>query len=232
VRIAEQYAEIQARIEKAAFRAHRSIAEVHLLAVSKKQPIDAIEEAYSCGVRNFGENYVQELLEKKQSLIHLKDIRWHLIGHLQTNKVKQVIDAAHCFQALDSEKLLSECAKRASSASLKDPWSVFIQVNIDKEESKSGVLPEHALKLAQAALVQSSLKLDGLMCIPKPQENVEAVRDSFIALRQLAQVIEEQTACSKLKLSMGMSEDFEIAIEEGANWVRVGRKLFGERQRA
>lgn len=221
--VQQNLTEISARIEAAARRAGRDPGEVRLLAVSKLQPLELIEEAYSLGVRDFGENYVQELVEKRQKLSHLKDIRWHLIGHLQTNKAKLVVANASFFHALDSVKLAHELAKRARDFGRRDALSVFVQINVDQEESKSGVSPDDADRIIDAVQTEPALKFAGLMCIPEPKENPELMRPAFQKLRKLCP--------PGASLSMGMSEDFEVAIEEGANWVRVGRKLFGERKR-
>lgn len=217
--IAARLSEIRGAISQACARVGRDAGDVNLLAVSKLQPAEAIEEAYHAGQRDFGENYVQELVGKRARLAHLTDLRWHLIGHLQTNKAKQVVAAADFFHALDSEKLARELAKRATR-----PLPVFIEVNVDREATKAGVMPEGVEALIQFVCAEPNLKLEGLMCIPEHREPIELMRPAFRALADLARP-------RGLKLSMGMSSDFEIAIEEGAHWVRVGTKLFGERAR-
>jgi pyridoxal phosphate enzyme (YggS family) len=199
---------------------------VHILAVSKTQSLAAIEEAYSCGLRDFGENYVQELAEKREKLSHLKEIRWHLIGHLQTNKVKQAVEVADFFHALDSEKIVREAARRAKGLR-ESPWPVFIEVNVDTEPTKSGASPQELPRLIESVRQEPSLMLEGLMCIPKPTQDKEQLSAAFRRLSMLAAA--GQGPNPPLKLSMGMSDDFEIAIEQGANWIRIGRKLFGER---
>ncbi|MBI3557595.1 MAG: YggS family pyridoxal phosphate-dependent enzyme [Deltaproteobacteria bacterium] len=221
VSIARRLSEIQAVVNAAAARASRKPGDVRILAVSKIQPIALIEECYSLGLRDFGENYVQELVEKRRLLAHLKDIRWHLIGHLQTNKAKQVVNEADCFHALDSEKLLRELARRAERV-----LPVFIEVNIDDEPSKAGVPPAVVEALVQAVRAEPKLKLEGLMCIPEAKSDPEMMRPAFRRMSALARKVEQT---HPLLLSMGMSSDFEVAVEEGANWVRVGAKLFGER---
>lgn len=228
--IARRLAEIRESIAMACSRSGRTLSDVRLLAVSKMQPLELIEEAYAAGLRDFGENYVQELAQRRKALLHLSEIRWHLIGHLQTNKAKQALQSAHVFEALDSEKLLQELAHRAADSGARLPWPVFIQVNIDAEPTKSGVLPDAVEKLMYKVISEKVLKLEGLMSIPEPKHPSEKMRPAFRKLAQLAQ--KTSNACgltSQLQLSMGMSEDFEVAIEEGANWVRVGRKLFGDR---
>lgn len=213
--------EIRAEIDSACARTQRDPSTVHLLAVSKHQPVSLLEEAYFAGLRDFGENYVQELLEKKAALAHLPGIRWHLIGHLQTNKARLASGAADYFHALDSEKLARELAKRAVK-----PLSVFIQVKIDDERTKSGMSEHEVGSLIELVRKEPMLRLEGLMCIPEPRSPIELMRPAFRRLASLASGFEADAA---LKLSMGMSSDFTIAIEEGANWIRVGTRLFGER---
>lgn len=221
--IAQRLNDIRAQVVAACARGGRSPGEVNILAVSKLQPIALIEEAYALGLRHFGENYVQELLEKRRQLMHLKEIRWHLIGHLQTNKVKQIVNEADFFHALDSKKLIAEIAKRAQR-----PWPVFIEVNVDLEPSKAGVSPKDLAELVQAVQAEPKLQLEGFMCIPEARTPVEMMRPAFRRLAELAQSTpHEGPRC--LMLSMGMSEDFAVAVEEGSSWIRVGRKLFGGR---
>lgn len=215
--IAQRLSEIGARVSGACGRSGRDPRTVHVLAVSKLQPAAAIEEAYHAGQRDFGENYVQELLEKREKLQHLPGIRWHLIGHLQTNKAKQVAAAIDFFHALDSEKLIVELAKRTQRI-----LPVFIEVNVDAEGGKAGVSPELLPQLIKSVRAEPKLKLEGLMCIPQHHDQAELMRPAFKRLAALA-------APTALQLSMGMSADFEVAVEEGANWIRVGTLLFGAR---
>lgn len=224
--LADRLQKIRTEIGNACKRSQRSVSEVHLLAVSKLQPVELIEEAYALGLRDFGENYVQELKEKKEQLSHLSEIRWHLIGPLQSNKAKLALQSADVFQALDSLKLAQKLASAAKALGRQRPWSVFVQVNVDEEETKSGVNPNDLAPLVEGIKNLPALKLTGLMCIPRPRENLEVMRDPFKKLRSLS----EQFPELGLQLSMGMSEDFQIAIEEGANWIRVGRSLFGARR--
>ncbi len=216
---------VRAKIEGACRRAGRDPGDVHLIAVSKLQPVALIEEAYRLGVRDFGENYVQKLVEKKQALKHLPGLRWHLIGPLQTNKAKAAVENADFFHALDSEKLALELCKRVNRIAGRDrPLPVFLQVNLDGEASKSGATPNSAQALADFIRTKKELRLEGLMCIPEPRPAKE-MRQAFQRLRELANTI----GGAPLALSMGMSDDFDVAIEEGAVWIRVGRALFGER---
>lgn len=200
-----------------------------LLAVSKGQPADKIEALFHLGHRDFAENYVQELLEKAEQLEQrgCAGIRWHFIGHLQTNKVKallQVVDAIH---AIDSEKLAREISKRWKASGRAGRLPVFIEVNIDAEPSKSGLPPEETLDFARAIDrdLAGELDLRGLMCIPAPG-STEQIRTGFARLRELELKCRPATHGG---LSMGMSGDFELAVAEGATHVRVGTALFGER---
>jgi pyridoxal phosphate enzyme (YggS family) len=228
VSFADRLAEVRRRISAACARAGRNPSEVRVLAVSKLQPLELIEEAYALGLRDFGENYTQELAEKRSKLSRLRDARWHLIGHLQSNKAKLALENADSFQALDGERLLREITRRAATLGRREPWRVFIQVNLDGEESKAGIAPSELDELARATRAEPAVSLAGLMCIPRPRESAEAMRPAFRELARLARGL-SAPGQPPLELSMGMSEDFEIAIEEGASWVRIGRLLFGAR---
>lgn len=219
--IAQNLDHLRKSVAEVCSRVGREPSSVRILAVSKLQPIELIEEAYVAGIRDFGENYVQELVEKRRRLMHLNGIRWHLIGHLQTNKVKTVIQEADCFHALDSEKLIREIVKRASR-----PWPVFIEVNVDDELSKTGIHPEVLGGIVRKVRQEPLLKLEGLMCIPEPRPEPALMRPAF---RKLGVLAREHSAGGPLALSMGMSADFEVAVEEGSNWIRVGTRLFGDR---
>lgn len=226
---AEKLKALEERIQAACLRVNRVRSEIQILAVSKQQPTSAIEEAYECGLRNFGENYVQELCKKKETLNHLKEIRWHLIGPLQSNKVKQAVTHADYFHALDSKKLAIQLAKEVASLRLPRPWPVFIQVNIDEEPSKNGITPAETEEFVEFLKKQTFLALEGLMCIPKEQQDQERSRPAFHKMASLVHKISAKIE-KNLSLSMGMSNDFEVAIEEGAQWIRIGRLLFGSRQ--
>ena len=198
-----------------------------LIAVSKLQPIEVIEFAYQAGQRDFGENYVQELAEKRQKLSHLTDIRWHLIGGLQSNKVRNAIEVADTFHALDSIKLAKEFQKRLISKNIKN-FPVFIEINIDSEENKSGISPSECTSFINQVLQIKELKLLGLMCMPKPNAQIDLTKKSFIKFKELA-FEAEKTLNIQLKLSMGMSDDYELADQLGSSFVRAGRKIFGDR---
>jgi pyridoxal phosphate enzyme (YggS family) len=200
-------------------------ASVTLIAVSKTKSADDVEALYRLGHRDFGENYVQELLEKATVLEErgCNDIRWHFIGHLQTNKVKSLIPIIHTIHSIDSLKLAEEISKRAGSRKI----PCYLNVNIDGEESKSGFAPGEVLEAARAVSALPGIDLMGLMCIPAPRANPEERRAPFAALRELEKSCHPHTNGA---LSMGMSEDFELAIEEGSTALRIGTLLFGARK--
>lgn len=224
VTVATRLADVRARVARAAERAKRDPASVKLLAVSKTQPALAVREAYDAGQRLFGENYVQELSEKSLALAALPGLEWHFIGHLQRNKVKDVLRASAVNEAglvihtVDSTRLADEFARRSADAKVR----VLLQVNVAREPQKSGVLPEGLAALVAHVRALPSLELRGLMTIP-PDDTPEAARPHFRALRALS----EEHGLDEL--SMGMSADLEVAIEEGATIVRVGTAIFGAR---
>lgn len=198
-----------------------------LIAVTKTHPVETIEALYRLGHRDFGENYVQELLEKAEQLKAkgLKDIRWHFIGHLQTNKVKALIPWVHSIHTVDSEKLAHELAKRWKASGRSGKLPIFIEVNIDREESKSGILPEEALEFTKKIKSIPELEPQGLMCIPSPS-SPEQGKAAFRHLKELEIQCRPFTAG---QLSMGMSSDYLIALKEGATHIRLGTVLLGAR---
>ncbi len=227
--IAERLARVRERIAIAAERARRDPASVRLVLASKTQSPEAVRAAYLAGARDFGENYVQEAVAKRQALADLPDIRWHLIGHLQTNKAAA---AARCFdliQTLDSERLADALARARPSP----PMPVLIEVNLGGEAGKSGIVPERVKALIEA--VRDRTEVRGLMAIPPapgataPGEDSRTARHYFARLRELRDRLAAATGLALSELSMGMTGDFEIAMEEGATIVRVGRAVFGER---
>ncbi len=201
---------------------------VKLVAVSKGRPVSDILEAYNGGHRIFGENRVQELLSKKDLLPG--DIEWHLIGHLQTNKVKYVVHLFDWIHSVDRIELARELDKRA--AQNQRTLKVLIEVNVSGEVSKSGAEPSRVLELVRQISVMPNLNVQGLMTMPPFFENPEEARPYFVALRRLRDKIEGENipGVQMKELSMGMTGDFEVAIEEGATIIRVGRAIFGERQ--
>lgn len=223
--VSKNLREVEARVQTACERAGRHRSEVTLIAVSKFQSNEAIKEAYEQGLRNFAENYVQALCKRREELSGLVQARWHLIGHLQTNKAKAAVANAHVFQALDSERLLNAICNALHGSQKKDLWPVFIEVNIDEEPAKSGISPEETAALVQKVRDKRDLLfLKGLFCVPRVEADGTRTRDAFRRMRELRDSIDP-----KLELSMGMSSDFEMAVEEGANLIRVGTKIFGER---
>lgn len=212
---------VRARMRAACARAGRLPESVRLVAVSKFQPIEAVRSAYRHGQREFGENYLQELSHKAHQLADLAELRWHLIGRLQRNKAKEAARLGCTIQTLDSLRLCEALATRATEAGR--VLDVLVQVNLAAEPQKAGVSPEEMPHLAAAVRRTPSLRLQGLMAIPPADASAERNRRYFAQLRELAEQLE---VC---ELSMGMSQDFELAIEEGATIVRVGAAIFGER---
>lgn len=201
--------------------------EVRLIAVSKTKPISDIMEAYDQGIRDFGENKVQELESKYQDLPG--DIRWHLIGHLQRNKVKYIVDKVYLIHSVDSLRLAAEIEKEAAKKDI--TVNILVQVNISKEESKFGISKEEAPGLISEISKLPHIRFRGLMTIAPECENPEEIRYVFTELRKLSIDIERLKIDNMevCELSMGMSGDFEIAIQEGATYVRVGSSIFGAR---
>jgi hypothetical protein len=214
--------EVRERIERAALRASRAPGSVQLLAISKAQPAEKIRAVYAAGQREFGENYAQELKAKAAELTGLEGLRWHFVGHLQSNKAKLVAPLVELVHTVDSETLGRELVKRASGGRLR----VLIEVNIGGESQKGGVAPESTLDLARALLVVPGLELSGLMCVPPADQ---PARPAFARLRELRDSLAASLGQPLPELSMGMSGDFEDAIEEGATLVRVGTAIFGAR---
>jgi hypothetical protein len=196
---------------------------VKLIAVSKKKPTEFIEEAYNSGHRDFGENYIQDAIPKIIKLKHLKDIIWHFIGHLQSNKAKKAIQYFDMIQSVDSKKI----AKKIDDACAKinKKMHVLIEVNIGSEENKSGISKENLVDLLDFITSLNNIKLMGLMCIPPYNEN------PIPYFEEMKNIYNEYKQKYKLTtLSMGMSNDYETAIKNGANMIRVGTKIFGERK--
>ena len=216
---------VRDRIAAAQRRAGRAPNSVRLVLASKTQPPQAIRAAYGAGGRDFGENYVQEALDKKAALSDLNEIRWHLIGHLQTNKARVAAAAFDTIESLDSMRL-GEALARARP---ERPMPVLIEINLGAEASKTGIAPEDAEALIQA--VRRKVEVLGLMAIPPPGPGAGHSRRYFARMRDLRDRLAAATGLALSELSMGMTDDFEVAIEEGATIVRVGRAIFGERSR-
>lgn len=222
--------QVEHNIEEACRRAGRDRSEVTLIAVSKTKPAETLQEAYDLGVRVFGENKVQEMADKYEVLP--KDIRWHLIGHLQRNKVKYIIDKAVLIHSVDSLRLAQTIEKEAKKHNL--TAHILIEVNVAREESKFGIFPEDLEVLVDEIAKLPHIQVDGLMTIapfvPDPEEN----RPVFRELRKLSVDISAKKVdnVNMSVLSMGMTNDYQVAIEEGATMVRVGTGIFGARNYA
>ena len=217
--LAERLAAVRGRIERAAERVHRDPSEILLLAVTKIFPASTIQEAYDLGLREFGENYVQEFEGKAPSVSQLEGARFHLIGHLQSNKSKKAAELFQAIQTVDSPKL----ARRLNESAR--PLDVMIEVKLSEEEAKEGAPPTEVPAIVEAIRGCPNLRLLGLMTMPPWSEDAEASRPYFRRLRELAE------SHSLPGLSMGMSHDLETAIEEGSTCVRVGTALFGKRKK-
>lgn len=229
--IADNIVRVRERIARAAARAGRRSDEVTLIAVSKTFPADAIRAAYEAGIRDFGENRVQEFEAKRAELSGL-DATWHMIGHVQGNKARKV---AELFSRVDSVDRLP-IAEKLDAAVVEDgackPLRVLIEVKMGGEESKNGIEEAALAELAEAVARNCpSLQLCGLMTIPPYADDPEAVRSYFKRLRELRDALQQDSGLGLPVLSMGMSLDFEVAIEEGATEVRVGTAIFGERRK-
>lgn len=225
--VVENLAEVEKHVCEACARAGRSREEVTLIAVSKTKPVSMIEELLPGGTRDFGENKVQELCDKYEVLP--KDIHWHLIGHLQRNKVKYVVDKACLIHSVDSLRLAETINEEGKKKGVTVP--VLIEVNVAGEESKFGVTPEETENLVRTIALLPAVRVKGLMTIAPYVENPEDNRVHFSKLKQLSVDIRNKNIdnVSMDVLSMGMTGDYQVAIEEGATMVRVGTGIFGER---
>jgi pyridoxal phosphate enzyme (YggS family) len=237
--IAEKLARIRERIDIAATRASRRPEDITLVAVSKTHPAEKIRELYEAGVRHFGENRVQEREAKSAQLADL-DITWHMIGHLQKNKAARAASLFDTIDSVDSVALaekLNQARNALTTESSNRSFStnrlgVLIEVKLDPEPAKSGVGADEAPRIAEAILRLPCLELRGLMGVPPYFDNPEQARPYFRRLRELRDALTAHLGANRLPvLSMGMSHDFEVAIEEGATQVRIGTALFGERQK-
>lgn len=223
----ENLLEVEEKIQAACKRAGRDRSEVTLVAVSKTKPVEMLKEAYDLGVRVFGENKVQEIREKYEVLP--KDIEWHMIGHLQTNKVKYIVDKVRLIHSVDSLKLAEMIEREAQKHGR--TVDILLEVNVAEEASKFGLKTSEVLPLAQKIAQMSHIKLRGLMTIAPFVENPEKNRAIFANLHELYVDIKEKNIDNGTVsiLSMGMTNDYEVAIEEGATMVRVGTGIFGAR---
>jgi pyridoxal phosphate enzyme (YggS family) len=229
VSVAAALAQVRQRIHDAALAHGRDASTVKLVAVSKTHPAAAIREAYAAGQRDFGENYVQELVQKAQELADLPELRWHLIGHLQRNKARHVVPLVSLVHTVDSVELARELAKRfaGASPSARERLDVLVEVSIAGELQKHGAPPAEVAALLDAIAALPELALRGLMCVPPLSEDAADARPHFEALRQLR---DQLGGAARLpELSMGMTHDLEHAVAAGATLVRVGAAIFGRR---
>ena len=226
----DQLQEVEKRIQAACDRAGRKREEVTLIAVSKTKPVETLQEAYDLGVRIFGENKVQELTAKYEALP--KDIHWHMIGHLQTNKVKYIIDKAELIHSVDSLKLAETIEKEAAKHDL--IADILVEVNVAEEESKFGMKMEEVIPFVEKVSAFPHVRVRGLMTIAPFVEDPEENRSIFADLHKLYIDIKNKNHDNDTVsvLSMGMTNDYEVAIEEGATMVRVGTGIFGARNYA
>ncbi|MCS6829252.1 MAG: YggS family pyridoxal phosphate-dependent enzyme [Armatimonadota bacterium] len=220
--IARNVTIVRERIARACERAGRKPEEITLIAVSKTVDIARIERAIAAGIEHFGENYYQEAREKIPCI--QASVHWHFIGHLQRNKVRGVVPLFEWIHTVDDEQLAQEINRRAQTAGKRQ--RVLIEVNIAREPQKYGVSPEEALPLAECIAQLPYVHLEGLMGMAPLVENAEQARPYFVQLRRLFEQLPE--AC-RVHLSMGMTQDYEVAIEEGATMVRIGTAIFGPR---
>ena len=227
--VRENYLEVLNKKNQAALRAGRNPEDITLMAVTKLHTVDEINEAIDAGATDIGENKVQELLSKYEDV---KPVRWHLIGHLQTNKVKQIIDKVVMIHSVDSLHLAEEINKRAGNAGL--VMDILIEINVGEEETKTGIQAEELMDLAKKITdTCENVRLRGVMCIPPYGEDPEVSRKYFIETRELFEKLQQlglpEDRALIDTLSMGMSGDYETAVEEGSTIVRVGSAIFGKR---
>lgn len=230
--IREKIQHIRTRIERACLKANRDPQSVELIAVTKTYPIEIVREAFDAGIRHFGENRVQELKLKSQLLPGKHqggEVFWHMIGHIQRNKARDVVACADYIHALDSLRLAAELDRRAGESGR--VISCLVQVNVSNETSKFGLQPAELSAFFEKLTAFKSLRVSGLMTLASPAYDPETIRPQFQLLRRLLEEQREKSAGFErmVYLSMGMSGDFEVAIEEGATHVRVGSALFGAR---
>ena len=231
IMIQQNLQELKSRIAGAAQRSGRRPEDVRLLAVTKTVPMDRIREAISSGQRLFGENYVQEAVKKRESLGDLyHETKWHFIGHLQRNKAKLAVQLFDCIETVDNMKLARALDRHAKAAGKR--LSVYVQVNVAQDPRKSGLSPEELPAFLTEAAELSGIDICGLMTMPPWEPEPESLRPWFSALRELRDEMNAGLGHSPglRELSMGMSQDFETAIEEGATVVRIGTALFGRRE--
>jgi pyridoxal phosphate enzyme (YggS family) len=229
--IADRVAAVRDRIARAAARARRRPEDVTLVAVSKTHPADSVREAFAAGVRDFGENKVQEAEPKIAALAALRaeGLRWHFVGHLQANKARLAVSLFDRIHSLDSVRLGGRLEKAAEEQA--KPYPLLVQVKLGDEETKDGLDEQHLFPALESLRGSKRLRIEGLMTIPPFDDDPEKVRPFFRRLRELRDRAVGAGLLLGSQLSMGMSHDLEVAVEEGATMVRVGTDLFGTRSR-
>ncbi|MCI9386363.1 MAG: YggS family pyridoxal phosphate-dependent enzyme [Lachnospiraceae bacterium] len=228
ITIKENIQAVKETIARACEKSGRKAEDVTLIAVSKTKPVEMLMEAYACGCRDFGENKVQELLDKYE--VMPKDIRWHMIGHLQRNKVKYIVDKVWMIHSVDSLRLAEEISKEATKKNI--CVNILIEVNVANEETKFGITCEEVRQLVQDVAKLPNICIKGLMTIAPFVQDAEENRIYFSKLKKLAVDIMEENIdnITMENLSMGMTGDYGVAVSEGATYVRVGTGIFGVRQ--
>ena len=228
--IAARAGAVRERLSRAATRAGRKPHEITLVAVSKTHPPEAVREAHAAGVRDFGENKVQEAQTKLPELRDLSDSRWHLVGHLQGNKARKAVSLFDRIHSVDSIPLALKLEQAAAEAG--KTLDVLVQVDLAGEATKHGADEAHLFPLLEQMRGLRSVRATGLMILPPFSDDPEASRPFFVRLRELRERAAAQGLLLGAELSMGMSHDFEVAVEEGATLVRIGTEIFGERKKA
>ena len=225
--ITENLEQVRKNIEEACRAVNRDPGEVTLISVSKTKPVSMLQEAYDAGSRDFGENKVQEIMDKYPQLP--SDIRWHMIGHLQRNKVKYIVDKVALIHSVDSLRLAETIENEAAKHNVTVP--ILIEVNVAQEESKFGLKTEEVLSLVESVAALPHINIKGLMTIAPYVEDPEENRGIFRQLKKLSVDISEKNInnVNMSVLSMGMTGDYQVAVQEGATMVRVGTGIFGER---
>ena len=228
--VAENLAQVQKNIEESCGNVNRDPGEVTLIAVSKTKPVEMLREAYDAGARVFGENKVQEIVDKYDHMP--SDVKWHMIGHLQRNKVKYIVDKVAMIHSVDSFRLAETIEKEAAKKNVTVP--ILIEVNVAQEESKYGLKPEEVLTFIEEIADFSHIQIKGLMTIAPYVENAEENREIFRELKKLSVDIAAKNInnVTMSVLSMGMTGDYMVAVQEGATMVRVGTGIFGARNYA
>ncbi|HYW35245.1 MAG TPA: YggS family pyridoxal phosphate-dependent enzyme [Balneolaceae bacterium] len=226
--ICENIDHVQQRIKDACNRAGRDPADIQLVAISKTKPMNDIEEAFGCGQVHFGENRAKELQDKMESC-EIDEIQWHMVGNLQTNKIKYMVERVNWIDSVPKQKSFHEIEKRASR--IDRTINTLVQVNISGEDQKSGCVPNDLEEILDYARPLDHVNVRGLMGMATFTDDMDVVRDEFKLLKDIFdQHAENNSGSVQLEhLSMGMTNDFEIAIEEGSTMIRVGRAIFGER---